>query len=179
MLAARQTAGSTSSRSPARPGARGEVSSALPSLVERARRLVGVPLYAGFGISTPEHARSVAELADGIVVGSRALQVAEEGPDALREYVGSLRTALDSQPVFGFFSPNPTRAREGRKKKEKTTQTKKNAPLGSAPAAPWGSASAPPPPPPVRPLETLHPSQPLPLAVVQQQDDGPELALVA
>jgi tryptophan synthase alpha chain len=77
-------------------GARGEVSAALPSLVERARRLVDVPLYAGFGISTPEHARAVAELADGIVVGSRALQVAEEGPDALREYVGSLRAALDS-----------------------------------------------------------------------------------
>jgi len=38
----------------------------------------------------------VAALADGIVVGSRALQVAEEGPDALREYVSSLRAALDS-----------------------------------------------------------------------------------
>jgi tryptophan synthase alpha chain len=77
-------------------GTRGEVSTALPGLVERARRLVDVPLYAGFGISTPEHARSVAELADGIVVGSRALLVAEEGPDALREYVASLRAALDA-----------------------------------------------------------------------------------
>jgi len=76
-------------------GARGEVSPALAGLVERARRLVGVPLYAGFGISTPEHARTVAALADGIVVGSRAVQVAEEGPEALREYVASLRAALD------------------------------------------------------------------------------------
>jgi tryptophan synthase alpha subunit len=80
-------------------GARSDVSTALPGLVERARRLVDVPLYAGFGISTPEHARTVAELADGIVVGSRALQVAEEGPDALREYVASLRSALDAVPV--------------------------------------------------------------------------------
>jgi tryptophan synthase alpha chain len=80
-------------------GARRDVSTALPGLVERARRLVDVPLYAGFGISTPEHARAVAELADGIVVGSRALQVAEEGPDALREYVASLRSALDAVPV--------------------------------------------------------------------------------
>ena len=50
----------------------------------RARRaraaLVDVPLYAGFGITTPEHARAAAELADGIVVGSRAVEVAEEGP---------------------------------------------------------------------------------------------------
>ena len=67
---------------------------ALPALVECARRLVSVPLYAGFGISTPEHARAVAALADGIVVGSRALQVAEEGPDALRDYVASLRAAI-------------------------------------------------------------------------------------
>jgi len=77
-------------------GARGELSPALPGLVERARRLVGVPLYAGFGISTPEHARAVAELADGIVVGSRALEVAESGPGALRDYVASLRTAVDA-----------------------------------------------------------------------------------
>ena len=88
-------------------GARSEVSSALPSLVERARRLVDVPLYAGFGISTPEHARAAAELADGIVVGSRALQVAEEGPDALREYVASLRAALDAEAASPSGAPYP------------------------------------------------------------------------
>ena len=77
-------------------GARTDVSSQLPALVERVRQLTDVPLYAGFGISTPEQARQTAELADGIVVGSRAVEVAAEGPDALREFVGSLRTALDS-----------------------------------------------------------------------------------
>jgi tryptophan synthase alpha subunit len=77
-------------------GARSELSAALAGLAERARRLApGVPLYAGFGISTPEHARAAVEHADGIVVGSRAVQVAEEGPDALREYVASLRAAID------------------------------------------------------------------------------------
>jgi tryptophan synthase alpha chain len=80
-------------------GARGELSPLLPGLVERARRLTDVPLYAGFGISTPDQARTVAELADGIVVGSRALEVAEGGPEALRDYVASLRTALDAVPV--------------------------------------------------------------------------------
>jgi tryptophan synthase alpha chain len=76
-------------------GARAEVSPALPGLVERARAATEVPLYAGFGISTPEHARAAAELADGVVVGSRAVQVAEDGPAALREYVAGLRAALD------------------------------------------------------------------------------------
>ena len=77
-------------------GARDDLSPALAGLVERARAATAVPLYAGFGISTPEHARAAAELADGVVVGSRALLAAEDGPDALREYVASLRTALDA-----------------------------------------------------------------------------------
>jgi tryptophan synthase alpha chain len=75
-------------------GARDEVSPALTGLVERTRRLVSVPLYAGFGISTPAHAKAAAEQVDGVVVGSRAVQVAEEGPDALRAYVASLREAF-------------------------------------------------------------------------------------
>jgi len=78
-------------------GARETVSAALPTLVERTRRLTDVPLYAGFGISTPEHARAVASLTDGVVVGSRAVQIAEEGPAALKEFVRSLRNALDER----------------------------------------------------------------------------------
>jgi len=78
-------------------GARDELSDALEGLVERARTLTtGVPLYAGFGISSPAHAAAAGALADGIVVGSRAVQVAEDGPAALAAYVASLRTALDS-----------------------------------------------------------------------------------
>ena len=77
-------------------GARAEVSSALAGLVERTRpRADGIPLYAGFGIATPEQAAAVAQLTDGVVVGSRAVQVAEDGPGALGEYVASLRAALD------------------------------------------------------------------------------------
>jgi tryptophan synthase alpha chain len=77
-------------------GARPELSSALDELVERARRAAdGVPLYAGFGISTPDQAAGAAALADGVVVGSRAVQVAEDGPQALGAYVASLRAALD------------------------------------------------------------------------------------
>ncbi len=78
-------------------GARAELSSALDGLVARTRPLAGdVPLYAGFGISSPDQAAAAAALADGVVVGSRAVQVAEEGPAALREYVAGLRAALDA-----------------------------------------------------------------------------------
>ena len=75
-------------------GARKRLSPALAGLVARARQATDLPLYAGFGISTPEHAANAAELADGIVVGSRAVEVAADGPDALHDYVASLRAAL-------------------------------------------------------------------------------------
>jgi tryptophan synthase alpha chain len=77
-------------------GARTETSPALPGLVARARAVTDVPLYIGFGISTPQLAREAADLADGVVVGSRAVQVAEDGPDALRAFIRSLRDAIDA-----------------------------------------------------------------------------------
>jgi tryptophan synthase alpha chain len=78
-------------------GARTGLSDALAGLAERARAAAGdVPLYAGFGISTPADARAAAELTDGVVVGSRALEAAEGGPGVLHDYVRSLRNALDA-----------------------------------------------------------------------------------
>jgi tryptophan synthase alpha chain len=77
-------------------GARDELSGSLSGLAERARSVTDVPLYAGFGISTPEQARAAAALTDGVVVGSRAVQAAADGPAALRGYVRSLREALDA-----------------------------------------------------------------------------------
>lgn len=76
-------------------GARKELSPELAPLVERARAVTELPLLAGFGISTPDHARAVADLADGVVVGSAALHAAERGPHSLEHYVRSLRDALD------------------------------------------------------------------------------------
>jgi tryptophan synthase alpha chain len=77
-------------------GARAGLSASLAGLAERARDAApSVPLYAGFGISTPADARAAADLADGVVVGSAALEAAENGAPALREYVRSLRVALD------------------------------------------------------------------------------------
>jgi tryptophan synthase alpha chain len=80
-------------------GARAEVSAQLAGLVERARRVTDLPLLAGFGISTPAHAAEAVLHADGIVVGSRAIEIAAEGgPEALRKYVASLREAVDAAP---------------------------------------------------------------------------------
>jgi tryptophan synthase alpha chain len=80
-------------------GARDELSPDLGELVERARRATALPLYAGFGISTPEQAAAAAAIADGVVVGTRALEAAEEGASTLGSFVRSLREALDSVAV--------------------------------------------------------------------------------
>jgi tryptophan synthase alpha chain len=77
-------------------GARERLSASLAGLARRARGLTDVPLYAGFGISTPAQAAAAAELTDGVVVGSRALEVAEEGTGPLRDYVRSLRASIDA-----------------------------------------------------------------------------------
>ena len=76
-------------------GARDSLSAEAESLVRRARDLTAVPLHLGFGISTPDQAAAAGRIADGVVVGSRAVEMAEEGPEALLEYVASLRDALD------------------------------------------------------------------------------------
>jgi tryptophan synthase alpha chain len=75
-------------------GTRDALSTEAESLVRRARNLTAVPLYLGFGISTPDQAAAAGRIADGVVVGSRAVETAEEGPGALLEYVASLREAL-------------------------------------------------------------------------------------
>jgi len=78
-------------------GPRSELSEQLPALAGRAREVTDVPLFAGFGVSTPDQAARLLEHVDGVVVGSAAVQRAEEaGPEGLRSYVASLREAMDA-----------------------------------------------------------------------------------
>lgn len=77
-------------------GPRAELSAQLPRLAERARAATTVPLFAGFGISRPEQAAEALAFVDGVVVGSAAVQRADDdGPEGLRSYVASMRDAID------------------------------------------------------------------------------------
>ena len=67
----------------------------LPDSVQRLRSATTLPICVGFGISTPEQARSVGNLADGVVVGSALVKAAEIGPDDVLTLTRSLREALD------------------------------------------------------------------------------------
>ncbi|HEX8054516.1 MAG TPA: tryptophan synthase subunit alpha [Thermoleophilaceae bacterium] len=76
-------------------GERDELPPGLAGTVERVRAAASVPVAVGFGISTPAHARAVAELADGVIVGSRVVRAAGEGgAAAVGELVGELAGAL-------------------------------------------------------------------------------------
>jgi len=60
-------------------GARNEMQSSTLSLIKRARKFTDKPLYVGFGISTPEHVKSVINAgADGVIVGSAVVRLIEE-----------------------------------------------------------------------------------------------------
>ena len=89
-------------------GARASLPVNVESFVARARAATGVPLAVGFGISTPEQAAQVGRVADGVIVGSRlidvvehagagpgVLRVEETAPAAARAFVGALRAALE------------------------------------------------------------------------------------
>jgi tryptophan synthase alpha chain len=68
----------------------------LPETILRLRSTTKLPICVGFGISTPEQARSVGALADGVVVGSAIVRAAEEGATRVLALTRSLRTALDA-----------------------------------------------------------------------------------
>jgi tryptophan synthase alpha chain len=79
-------------------GARDSLPVDLASFVNRVRQVARQPLCVGFGISTAAEARQVAAMADGVIVGSRIIQLMEADPSltSVGEFVRELRDALDS-----------------------------------------------------------------------------------
>jgi tryptophan synthase alpha chain len=77
-------------------GARADLPPDLPETIARLREATSLPICAGFGISTPEQAVSVARLADGVVVGSAVVKAADDSVKRAVAFVRDLRLALDS-----------------------------------------------------------------------------------
>ena len=67
----------------------------LPASVGRLRAATTLPICVGFGISNPQQARAVGELADGVVVGSALVRAAGAGAEEVLKLTRSLREALD------------------------------------------------------------------------------------
>ena len=79
-------------------GVRKEIGTDLASIVEEVRSVTDTPVAVGFGIAEPMQAKTVAQIADGVIVGSAIVKIIEQyGADAekaLKEYVESMKEAV-------------------------------------------------------------------------------------
>jgi tryptophan synthase alpha chain len=79
-------------------GARDQMADELPEYIARIRAANDLPLSIGFGISKPEHAAAVAEIADGVIVASALINhldtlPTEDQPEGARSFVRQLADA--------------------------------------------------------------------------------------
>jgi len=80
-------------------GARSELPPGLADFIARVRQVACTPLAVGFGISTPQQARLVGQLADGVIVGSALIEAAgRDGhpAQAAADFIRALKQALHS-----------------------------------------------------------------------------------
>ena len=79
-------------------GVRSEIKTDLAGIMEVVRKNTDLPCAIGFGISTPEQAKKMAAVSDGVIVGSAIIKLLEKyGKDAaphVGEYVRSMKDAL-------------------------------------------------------------------------------------
>ena len=74
-------------------GSRAALDESLPDFLTRARAHIDAPLAVGFGISTPEQAAEVASHADGVIIGSRLVELADD-PSGAEEFLVRVATAM-------------------------------------------------------------------------------------
>jgi tryptophan synthase alpha chain len=81
-------------------GVRSEITTDLDSIVKTIRSVTKVPVAIGFGIHTPDQAARMAQLADGVIVGSAIVKIiaehrAQAGPHIYR-YVKEMKNAIQN-----------------------------------------------------------------------------------
>lgn len=79
-------------------GTRSEIRTDLLSIVKAVRQYTDLPCAIGFGISTPEQAKKMADISDGVIVGSAIVKLLEkygrDAPEYVGEYVKSMKDAI-------------------------------------------------------------------------------------
>ncbi len=79
-------------------GTRSEIKTDLASIVSVVRQNTSIPCAIGFGISTPEQAKKMADISDGAIVGSAIIKLIEkygkDSPKYVGEYVKSMKDAI-------------------------------------------------------------------------------------
>jgi tryptophan synthase alpha chain len=78
-------------------GERKSISEGLGALIQRVREHTSVPVCVGFGISTPEQAKQVGAMADGVIVGSACVKTiggSQMPVETARQFAAEFRDAL-------------------------------------------------------------------------------------
>lgn len=79
-------------------GTRSEIKTDLASIVKVVRQNTSIPCAIGFGISTPEQAKKMADISGGTIVGSAIIKLIEkygkDSPKYVGEYVKSMKDAI-------------------------------------------------------------------------------------
>lgn len=79
-------------------GTRSEIKTDLASIVKVVRQNTSIPCAIGFGISTPQQAKKMADISDGAIVGSAIIKLIEkygkDSPKYVGEYVKSMKDAI-------------------------------------------------------------------------------------
>src|SRR5690606_29992224 len=77
-------------------GERSQLAASALDIAGRLTRITDIPVAVGVGVSTPEQAAEVCEVADGVVVGSAFIhRLIDHGPAACVDLVGEFRERLD------------------------------------------------------------------------------------
>lgn len=77
-------------------GERSQLQASAVDIAGRLKNVTDVPVLVGVGVSTPEQAQEVSQVADGVVIGSALVrQLLESGPDEVGQLTGEFRAALD------------------------------------------------------------------------------------
>lgn len=78
-------------------GVRSEIKTDLPHIMENVKKYAKVPAAIGFGVSTPEQAKKMSEISDGVIVGSAIVRIVEKyGENSAEEIYKFVKTLTDA-----------------------------------------------------------------------------------
>lgn len=75
-------------------GARKAIPADLKAHLTKLKRMTAKPVLAGFGISTPEQARSISRMSDGVIVGSAVIEHLKQGVPAAERFIEKMARAV-------------------------------------------------------------------------------------
>jgi tryptophan synthase alpha chain len=82
-------------------GVRTEIKTDLKTMINEIKKVTDTPVAVGFGINSPEQAKEIAKISDGVIVGSAIVKIIEkygaDGKSPISNYVSQMRNAIETK----------------------------------------------------------------------------------